>query len=135
MSISKVLLDADRLASFSPLNDTRFLTTPQYPFQHIATDYLSLAGQNFCLVVDRFSNWLMIYRGKGGSSNLIPLLGEFFHSFGIPESLTSDVYIADDFLKKLGVTLRISSVGFQPESREICSSSKTSSSRCSKTHG
>ena len=79
-----------------------------------------MAGQNFCLVVDRFSNWLQIYGGKGdsNSSTLIPLLGELFHSFGIPESLTSigePQYIPDDFnnfLKKLGIIQRISSVGF-----------------------
>ena len=91
---------------------------PEYPFQHVATDYFSLAGHNFCLVVDRFSNWLQVYRGTGGSSNLISLLGDLFHSFGIPETLTSDggpQYIAEitkDFLIKLGVKHRISSVGF-----------------------
>ena len=92
--------------------------TPEYPFQHVCSDYFSLGGHNFCLVVDRFSNWLQVYRGSGGSSNLITLLGELFHSFGIPESLTSDggsQYIAGDtkeFLRKLGVKHRISSVGF-----------------------
>ena len=91
---------------------------PEYPFQHVATDYFSLAGHNFCLVVDRFSKWLQVYRGTGGSSNLISLLGDLFHSFGIPETLTSDggpQYIAEitkDFLIKLGVKHRISSVGF-----------------------
>ena len=92
--------------------------TPEYPFQHVATDYFSLGGHNFCLVVDRFSNWLQVYRGNGGSSNLITLLGDLFHSFGIPESMTSDggsPYIAGDtkeFLRKLGVKHRVSSVGF-----------------------
>ena len=31
--------------------------TPEYPFQHICSDFFSLKGHNFCLVVDRFSNW------------------------------------------------------------------------------
>ena len=72
-----------------------------------------LSGQHFCLVVDRFSNWLQVYRGKGRSRNLIPLLAALFNIFRILESLASDEepqYIADDFqdfLKKLG----ISSVG------------------------
>ena len=91
---------------------------PEYPFQHVATDYFSMGGHNFLLVVDRFSNWLQVYRGNGGSSNLIKLLGDLFHSFGIPESLTSDggtQYTSEDtkeFLKKLGIKHRISSVGF-----------------------
>ena len=99
--------------------------TPQYPFQHIVTDYFSLAGQNFCLVVDKFSNWLQIYRGKGGSSNPIPLLGDFFHSFGNSESLTTDggpKYTADDFkdfLKKLGITHRVSSIGFPHGNQKV----------------
>ena len=92
--------------------------TPEYPFQHVCSDYFSLAGHNFCLVVDRFSNWLQVYTGKGGAYNLISLLGQSFHSFGIPETLTSDggsEYIAGntkEFLRKLGVHHRLSSVGF-----------------------
>ena len=91
---------------------------PEYPFQHVATDYFSLGGHNFCLVVDRFSNWLQVYRGDGGSSNLITLLGDLFHSFGIPKTLTSDggmQYVAGEtkeFLRRLGVKHRVSSVGF-----------------------
>jgi hypothetical protein len=38
--------------------------TPEYPFQHICSDFFSLKGHNFCLVVDRFSNWLQIFTGK-----------------------------------------------------------------------
>jgi hypothetical protein len=34
--------------------------TPEYPFQHLCSDYFSLQGHNFCLVVDRFSNWLQV---------------------------------------------------------------------------
>ena len=92
--------------------------TPDYPFQHVATDYFSLGGHNFCLVVDRFSNWLQVYRGDGGSSSLITLLGNLFHSFGIPETLTSDggpQYTAAEtkgILRRLGVRHMISSVGF-----------------------
>ena len=91
---------------------------PEYPFQHICSDYLSVAGHNFCLVVDRFSNWLQVYTGKGGARNLIHLLGESFHSFGIPESLTSDQGVeytaaeTQQFLRKLGIVHRKTSVGF-----------------------
>ena len=91
---------------------------PEYPFQHICSDFLSVAGHNFCLVVDRFSNWLQVYTGKGGARNLIHLLGESFHSFGIPESLTSDQGVeytaaeTQQFLRKLGIVHRKTSVGF-----------------------
>ena len=65
-----------------------------------------------------FSNWLQVNQGKGGASNLISLLGNCFHSLGIPESLTSDggsEYVAGstkEFLRRLGVRHRVSSVGF-----------------------
>ena len=49
--------------------------TPEYPFQHICSDFFSLQVHNFCLVVDRFSNWLQVFTGKGGAHNLISLLG------------------------------------------------------------
>ena len=88
---------------------------PQYPFQHLAADYYHYAGHNFGLVVDRFSN---LIQGKGGSHTLITILSQAFNSFGIPETLTTDggpQYIADDtgnFLKRLGVHHRTTSVGF-----------------------
>ena len=66
----------------------------------------------------RFSNRLQVFNGKGGAHNLISLLGRCFHSFGIPEILTSDggpEYIAgntQEFLRKLGDHHRLTSVGF-----------------------
>jgi hypothetical protein len=92
--------------------------TPEYPFQHICSDFFSLQGHNFSLVVDRFRNWLQVFTGKGGVHNLISLLGQCFHSFGIPETLTSDggpEYTAgntQEFLRKLGVHHRLTSLGF-----------------------
>jgi hypothetical protein len=91
---------------------------PGYAFQHLCSDYFSMQGHNFCLVVDQFSNWLHVVNGKGGAHNLISLLGQCFHSFGIPETLTSDggpEYIAgntQEFLRKIGVHHRLTSVGF-----------------------
>ena len=69
-------------------------------------------------MVDRFSNWVQVFTGKGGAHNLISLLGQSFHSFGLPETLTSDggpEYIAGntkEFLRRLGVHHRLTSVGF-----------------------
>ena len=64
--------------------------TPEYPFQHIFSDFFSLKRHKSCLVVDRLSNWLHIFTGKGGAHNLISLLGQYLNSFGIPETLTSN---------------------------------------------
>jgi hypothetical protein len=92
--------------------------TPEYLFQQICSDFFSLQGHNFCLVVDRFRNWLQVFTGKGGAQNLISLLGQCFHSYGIPKKLTSDggpEYTAcntQEFLRKFGVHYRLTSVGF-----------------------
>ena len=89
---------------------------PEYPFQHICSNFFSLLGHNFCLVVDWFSNWLQVFTGKVGAHNLISLLGQCFHGFGIPKTLTSDggpEYTAGntkEFLRKLGVHHRLTSV-------------------------
>ena len=64
--------------------------SPEYPFQHIRSDFYNLKGNNFCLVVDRFSNWVQVFTGKEGAWDLISHLGQCFHSFGLPETLTSD---------------------------------------------
>ena len=87
----------------------------EYPFQHICSDFFSLKGHNFCLVVDRFSNWLQVYTGKGGAHNLISLLGQCFHSFGGPEYIAGNT---KEFLRKLGIHHRLTSVGFPHANKE-----------------
>ena len=68
--------------------------------------------------MDRFSNWINVYQGKGGSHVLVKTLSQAFSSFGIPETMTSDggpQYISGEtqnFLARLGVHHRLSSVGF-----------------------
>ena len=81
---------------------------PEYPFQHVVTDYSSLGGHNFCLVVDRFSNWRQVYRGDGGSSNLITLLGDLTSDGGMQDMAGE----TKEFLRRQGVKHRVSSVGF-----------------------
>ena len=89
--------------------------TPEYHFQHICSDFFSLKGHNFCLVVDIFSNWLQVYTGKGGAHNLISLLGQCFHSFGGPEYVAGNT---KEFLRKLGIHHRLTSVGFPHANKE-----------------
>ena len=47
---------------------------PTYPFQHIAADHLQIAGYMYGIIVDRFSNWIKIYEGKGGAATFIKIL-------------------------------------------------------------
>jgi hypothetical protein len=47
---------------------------PEYLFQHICSDFFSLQGHNFCLLVDRFSNWLQVFTGKANASTALASL-------------------------------------------------------------
>ena len=44
---------------------------PAYPFQHICCDYFALHGNYLRVVVDRFSEWFNIYKGRGGDTCLV----------------------------------------------------------------
>ena len=91
---------------------------PLYPFQHICSDYFQLHGHHFCLIVDRYSGWINIHSGGGGSKWLVEIFHKLFQDVGIAETLTTDggtTYMSEAFqecLKKYGVSHRVSSVGF-----------------------
>ena len=44
---------------------------PNYPFQHICSDYLELHGKSYVVVVDQFRNWYNLYIGKAGATALV----------------------------------------------------------------
>ena len=91
---------------------------PTYPFQHICSDYFSLHGREYCVVVDRFSGWYNIYHAAGGTMNIIGIFTKLFQDMGVSESLTTDggaTYVSQSFqafLTDYGVYHRVSSVGF-----------------------
>ena len=64
--------------------------TPEYPFQHICSDYFELGGHSFCVIVDRFSGWFNISHGKGGAERIVPVFAKLFQDMGVPETLTTD---------------------------------------------
>ena len=96
------------------------LPQPAYPFEMICSDYFSLHGKKFLIVVDRYSGWLSVYSVTmgDGARGLIQTLKTHFSTFGISEQLASDrgpEYIAEvtkKFLKDWGVEQRLSSSYF-----------------------
>ena len=93
---------------------------PSYPFQAIAADYCSVAGHNYLIAVDRFSNWPEIFHVRPGSHTagalgLQDALRTYFATFGVVEELSSDggpEFTASNtraFLRKWGVRHRLSS--------------------------
>jgi hypothetical protein len=91
---------------------------PAYTFQHVCADYFTLHGQYFGVVVDRFSNWFNIYRGRGGAECLVAMLTRLFQDMGVPDTITSDggpefkAKKLKTCLRQYGVHHRLTSVGF-----------------------
>ncbi|MCW4345270.1 MAG: RNase H-like domain-containing protein, partial [Candidatus Thiodiazotropha endolucinida] len=105
-----------RIAKSNPMQPPSDLTLPDYPFQMICSDYFTFNSKEYVVIVDRYSNWPMVYRSESGAEGLIKRLRETFVTFGIPEELTSDggpqftAGKTQEFLKAWGVRHRISSV-------------------------
>ena len=92
-----------------------------YPFKGIAADYPDLAGHNYLIAVDSFSNWPEVLKvnpvgNNAGAAGLMRTLKRYFATFGVPEELSSDggpEFIAKettDFLQQWGVKHHLSSV-------------------------
>ena len=96
------------------------LTQPEYPFQHICADYFQYMGEQYMVIVDRYSNWpsVMKVNGSGTAEQLIEALKTHCEVFGIPEELASDggsqftAYKTKQFLKNWGIKHRISSAAY-----------------------
>ena len=96
------------------------LSHPSYPFEMICSDYFSLYGRKYLIMVDRYSGWLSVYdTGKTeGAKGLISALKTHFSTFGISVEVASDggpEYMAaatQRFMKDWGVHHRLSSAYF-----------------------
>ena len=104
------------MAKSNPMQPPSDLILPDYPFQMISSDHFTYNSKEYVVIIDRYSNWPMVYRSESGAEGLIKRLRETFVTFGIPEELTSDggpqfkAGKTQDFLNTWGVRHRISSV-------------------------
>ena len=97
------------------------LPQPNYPFEQICADYMSLSGHNYLSVVDRYSGWPIIYHyphGHPTSAVLISNLRSIFATYGTPKMLFSDggpqfkAIELNNFLTTWGVQHEMSSAGY-----------------------
>jgi hypothetical protein len=91
---------------------------PVYPFEMVCADYFHYAGNNYLVVVDRYSGWPEIWRLSGGAGPLVTRLRSMFVTFGIPAEISTDggpEFTATEtqtFFKNWGVSHRLSSVAY-----------------------
>jgi hypothetical protein len=93
------------------------LVQPEYPFQLMCADYMHLKGNQYLVLVDRYSGWPSVHqvRGGGTSKELIQVLKAHCETFGIMEEITTDggsQFVAggtQEFFDILGIHHRLSS--------------------------
>ena len=89
---------------------------PEFPFQYLAADYFSYEGTEYCVIVDRYSHWPVVFAAHQGARRLVDCLRNMFSTFRICQELASDgasVFtgsVTQTFLKDWGVKYRLSSV-------------------------
>ena len=97
------------------------LPQPDYPFQHVVSDYFQAGGFHYLVIVDRFSGWPTVQfcgSSVGSSKQLQGWLRQYFATYGIPEELSTDggltymAYETQRFLADYGVRHRVSSVAY-----------------------
>ena len=96
----------NRNAPSQPAMPPQPLASPEYPFQMISADYFDIKGRSWLVIVDRFSGWLSVhyYPRESTASDLIKSMKEYFCTFGIAESFSSDgakVFTSQQFTKFL----------------------------------
>ena len=105
-----------RVAKSNPMQPPIDIIPPDFPFQKICSDYFSYNNHDYVVIVDRYSNWPMVFKSESGADGLVKRLRETFVTFGVPEELTSDggpqftAGKTQEFLKSWGVNHRLTSV-------------------------
>ena len=98
---------------------------PDYPFSHICMDFFTVeATSTYLAMVDRYSNWLSIFRlPRDDSASVISVLRRYFTRYGIAKEVASDGQkvlcsaAVEEFLSRWGVKHRISSA-YYPRSNK-----------------
>lgn len=110
----------DSIAPTQPREPLQPLPASQYPFQHVCADAFEVNRQQYLVIVDKFSGWLVVFHFKGSikARHIVDSLRNTFHTYGAPTILYSDGGLAftsqetKDFLKRWGVEHIVSSAHY-----------------------
>ena len=89
---------------------------PDYPFQMVCSDYYHTHGKDYVVLVDRYTNWPIVFESRHGAEGLVQELRLVFATFGAPEEITTDggtpytAAVTQSFLKDWGVRHRLATV-------------------------
>ena len=109
----------NKMAPSQPNAPPHHLSYPQYPFELVCADYFSYKGENYLVIIDRYSNWPTVMKTSESTANmLVAALKNFSVTFGIPAELASDggpqftAHETKQFLDDWGIRHRLSSMGY-----------------------
>ena len=109
-------IECHRIAKSNAMEPPVDISQPEYPFQLLCCDYMHFNNRDYLVIVDRYSNWPIVFEQSGKAETLVKKLREVFTTFGVPEELSSDggpqftAGVTQEFLKSWGVHHRLSSV-------------------------
>ena len=108
----------NRMTPSQPSAPPTPMVPPVYPFQCICADYFHHKHRNYMVIVDLYTNWLIVERSSDGAQGFICALRKQFSTFGIAQELASDggpeftANSTQKFLSSWSVHQRLSSVAF-----------------------
>ena len=80
----------NRIAPSQPKGVFHSTEDPEYPFQHVVSDFFHMAGHTFIIYADRFSGWTEVAKmEKTNASATCNVIRKYF-TFGVPEGISSD---------------------------------------------
>ena len=104
------IINAPSQAAMPPV----YPESPEFPMQKVCSDIAHYKGNSYIIIVDRFSNWISIYR-LNRAEGVQKALRNHFITHGVPTELTTDggpEYVAGEtkaFLERWDVNHRLTS--------------------------
>lgn len=102
----------ERIAPSQQRDPLQLIPHSEYPFQHVCSDAFEINGHYYLAIVDRYSNWLLIFHFKSPpqARHIINCLRTTFTTYGAPEKIFTDGGLAfqakdvHEFLTRWSVT-------------------------------